>query len=288
MVSASTRTTAADPLASLTYRSSNSSSTTNSFAQQLASAIQGYIKQSLNGSNVGIKVSEVAGQNSGGSQFLVTVTPVGEMTTTAAGAKAAMPEASGIPTMLGMGPVAGTAPVKSNESSEPVPTMLGMGPASGTAPVVSTAPSTTPAVTTKSTVAQATTPVPVDVPTETETDAYWAAQPAAVQALRGMPDDDAKEKLALSLANQGYSIDTQIMVWNWDPQMTMQVRENQGYSWVPSFGQSNIPIGPGLSMPGNPNSYSPNSPPPGSIPVSTAFAVGTIQNPLVQVDPVTT
>jgi hypothetical protein len=128
----------------------------------------------------------------------------------------------------------------------------------------------------------------VSSPTETEADAYWAQQPAAVQVLRGMPDDDAKEKLALSLANQGYSIDTQIMVWNWDPQMTMQVRENQGYSWVPSFGQSNVPIGPGLSMPGVPNSYSPNSPPPGSIQVSTAFAVGTIQNPLVQVDPATT
>jgi hypothetical protein len=134
-----------------------------------------------------------------------------------------------------------------------------------------------------------TPPQPVaSTPTETEADAYWAGQPAAVQVLRGMPDDNAKEKLALSLANQGYTIDTQIMVWNWDPQMTMQVRENQGYAWVPSFGQSNIPIGPGLSMPGDPNTYSPNSPPAGSIPVSTAFAVGTIQNPLVQTDQVTT
>jgi hypothetical protein len=138
-------------------------------------------------------------------------------------------------------------------------------------------------------VAQSTVPQPVgSSPGETEADAYWAQQPAAVQVLRGMPDDNAKEKLALKLANQGYSIDTQIMVWNWDPQMTMQVRENQGYAWVPSFGQSNIPIGPGLSMPGMPNSYSPNSPPAGSIQVSTAFAVGTMQNPLVQVDPVGT
>jgi hypothetical protein len=100
-----------------------------------------------------------------------------------------------------------------------------------------------------------------------------------------MPDDAAKEKLALNLANQGYSIDTQIMVWGWDPQMTMQVRENQGYSWVPSYGQSNVPVGPGISDPYDPVSYNPASPPPGSIKVSTAFAVGAIQNPLVQVEP---
>ena len=103
-----------------------------------------------------------------------------------------------------------------------------------------------------------------------------------------MPDDEAQGEAGAESGQSGLSIDTQIMVWNWDPQMTMQVRENQGYAWVPSFGQSNIPIGPGLSMPGDPGSYSPNSPPPGSIPVSTAFAVGTIQNPLVQVDPTTT
>jgi hypothetical protein len=84
---------------------------------------------------------------------------------------------------------------------------------------------------------------------------------------------------------RSYSIDTQIMVWGWDPQMTMTVRANQGYSWVPSYGQSNIAVGPGLSMPGNPNSYSPGNPPAGAIEVSTAFAVGTIQNPLVQTDP---
>lgn len=324
MVSASTRTTAADPLASLTLSSSSSSSKTNSFAQQLASAIKGYINQSLNGSQVGINVSEVAGQNSGGSQFLVTLTPAAAAATAKAATSSdasAAPGAAEIPTMLGMGPVAGTAPVTSKASpakatSSEIPTMLGMGPVAGTAPVTSargrsalagtsaastalsaspassgvagTAPGSSTATSTKTPVAQSTIPQPLSSPTETEGDAYWAAQPAAVQVLRGMPDGDAKDKLALSLANQGYSIDTQIMVWNWDPQMTMQVRENQGYAWVPSYGQSNIPIGPGLSMPGVPNSYSPNSPPPGAIQVSTAFSVGTILNPLVQVDPTTT
>lgn len=309
MVSASNRTEAENPLASFTLSSSSSSSTTNTFAQQLAGAIKGCINQSLNGSQVGINVSEVAGQNSGGSQFLVTLTPAAAKATAAP-----LQTAEEIPTMLGMGPVAGTPPVVSKTSTAStspetapagIPTMLGMGPVAGTAPVESalagatavstalaaaaaastTAASLTSVPATKTPVTAITDPLPVSTATETEADAYWAEQPAAVQVLRGMPDDDAKEKLALSLANQGYSIDTQIMVWNWDPQMTMQVRENQGYSWVPSFGQSNIPIGPGLSMPGDPNSYSPNSPPAGSIQVSTAFAVGTIQNPLVQVDP---
>jgi hypothetical protein len=284
MVSANTRTEAANPLAILTHSPSSSNSKTNSFAQQLAGAIKSEIHPSLSGSEVGAKEVEAAGQKSGGSQFLVA-------------AKAAVTSPEEIPTMLGMGPVASIALGTSGASSTiaakatGIPTMLGMGPATGTAPVTPAAKNVGLAGTkalTKVPAAQSTVPQPVGSPDETEADAYWAQQPAAVQVLRGMPDDDAKEKLALNLANQGYSIDTQIMVWNWDPQMTMQVRENQGYSWVPSFGQSNVPIGPGLSMPGVPNSYSPNSPPPGSIQVSTAFAVGTIQNPLVQVDPATT
>jgi len=273
MVSASSRTAAADALASLSAKPASSSNKTNSFAQQLTGAIRGYTNPSLNGLPVGGNASGVPGQNSGSRQLLVT-------------GGAGEDEAGGIPTMLGMGPVAGTPPVTSGD----IPTMLGMGPVAGTAPVASgLAGAAATAAKVPVPVPKTTPPQPVaSAPAETEADAYWAAQPAAVQVLRGMPDDDAKEKLALNLANQGYAIDTQIMVWNWDPQMTMQVRENQGYAWVPSFGQSNIPIGPGLSMPGVPNTYNPDSPPPGSIPVTTAFAVGTIQNPLVQVDQTTT
>jgi hypothetical protein len=287
MVSASTRTAAADALASLTLKASSSSNKTNSFAQQLTGAIKSDINQSLNGSRVVTNAGESPGQVSGGGQLLVAAKAATEPTE---------PAAEEIPTMLGMGPVPGTPPVTVKASE--IPTMLGMGPAPGTPPVtsglagtaaISTALLAAPrgpgvvATAAKVPVPKAPAPQPVASSTESEADAYWAEQPAAVQVLRGMPDDDAKEALALNLANQGYPIDTQIMVWNWDPQMTMQVRENQGYAWVPSFGQSNIPIGPGLSMPGEPNTYSPDSPPPGSIPVTTAFAVGTIQNPLVQV-----
>jgi hypothetical protein len=251
MVSATTRAEAVDPLAKLASSSSSSSTLTNSFAQQLSATIEGLLNQSGIGSAIDIKVSEVAGRNSGGSQFLVTVTPTTPSATASPAATTgthtsspttpASPPVSDVPTMLGMGPVTGTAPVK-----------------------------------------QVTDPAPVAEAPVTEADAYWDAQPAAVQALRNMPDGPAKDQLALNLANQGYSIDTQIMVWGWDPQMTMTVRENQGYSWVPGYGQSNIPVGPGLSMPDNPSNYNPGNPPPGAIQVSTVFAVGTIQNPLVQ------
>jgi hypothetical protein len=249
MIHATTRAEAANPLASLASSSSTSSSSANSFAQQLATAVEGYFSQANSGSSVDIKVSQVAGRNSGGSQFLVTVTPAGEsasavVTTNARPATPAPAPSSNIPTMLGMGPVPGTAPVQHVSGFQPV---------APTAPV-------------------------------SEGDAYWAEQPPAVQALRDMPYGEAKDKAALSLANQGYSIDTQIMVWGWDPQMTMTVRANQGYSWVPSYGQANIPIGPGLSMPNEPTTYDPGRPPVGSIQVSTAFAVGTIQNPLIQTD----
>jgi hypothetical protein len=104
----------------------------------------------------------------------------------------------------------------------------------------------------------------------TEADAYWAEQPVAVQALRNMPDGPAKDQLATRLSNQGYAIDNQIMVMGWDPQTTMMLRQDYGYSWVPSYGGAN-PFATGVSNPA--------SAPAGSIAVSTAFAVGTIQTP---------
>ena len=239
MVSRSTRTAAMDALDGLKLSPSNSGPKKNSFSQQLGTVLAGHLNRAVTGSRAGSSVNGAPGQNSGGRQILAGVT--------------AKSTAEEIPTMLGMGPVAGTAPVAVVTTTIKVPAAL------------------------------TTDPQPVGSPMMTEGDAYWAAQPAAVQVLRGMPDNEAKDKLALSLAGQGYQIDTQIMVWNWDPQMTMQVRANQGYAWVPSFGQSNIPVGPGVSDPFEPVSYNPASPPPGSIKVSTAFAVGTIENPLVQI-----
>jgi hypothetical protein len=241
MVSASSKVDGAHALTNFSFQPSSASGSASSFAQQLATAVEGYLSQSNSGAQMDIKISEVSGRGSNGSQFLVTVTPGGSRGSNPAPVTP-LP-ASNIPTMLGMGPVAGTAPVT-----------------------------------------QARNPQPVAAAPMTEADAYWAQQPAAVQVLRNMPEGDAKDHLALNLANQGYAIDTQIMVWGWDPQMTMTVRENQGYSWVPSFGQSNITVGPGLSDPFEAGNYNPASPPSGSIQVSTAFAKGMIQNPLVTAD----
>jgi hypothetical protein len=235
MVSATHRLEAMIPLANPATSLTSPSRSVSSFAQELAARVER-----------DDKASEVTGQTSGGSQFLADAVKAAGLIPAPPNPTPRPPSstttpASNIPTMLGMGPVAGTAPVQQNMNPQPAPA----------------------------------------APEVTEADAYWNAQPPAVQALRDMPDGEAKDKLALNLANQGYSIDTQIMVWGWDPQMTMTVRANQGYSWVPSYGQANIPVGPGLSMPDDPSMYSPGNPPPGAIQVSTAFAVGTIQNPLI-------
>ena len=109
-------------------------------------------------------------------------------------------------------------------------------------------------------------------------DAYWAAQPPAVQAIRNMtlalnPDGspNARETLAENLALAGNQIDVPIEAWGWDPTLTMAMRIQYGYTWVPSGLQSPVLLPPGLSMPGLP-SYDPTKPPAGSIKVSVNVA----------------
>lgn len=101
--------------------------------------------------------------------------------------------------------------------------------------------------------------------------AYWLAQPPDVQALQGISDETARETQAKVLALAGRKIDVPIMVWLWDPYLTMLQRQNFGYTWVPSGLQPNIPVVPGAVLPGFP-SYDPNNPPAGSIIVSTNIA----------------
>jgi hypothetical protein len=63
----------------------------------------------------------------------------------------------------------------------------------------------------------------------------------------------------------------------------MTLRQNDGYTWVPSAMQPNIPIGPGIANVWNLPGYDPNNPPPGSIKVSTEFAQGTgLQDPWIK------
>lgn len=97
-------------------------------------------------------------------------------------------------------------------------------------------------------------------------DIYWSAQPPAIQSLRSTPESD-RNKLAESLAKDGYKIDVPIMVWGWDALKTMKLRLEYGYTWVPAALMPNIQIAPGLIMYGL-MPYDPNNPPPGSIKVS--------------------
>lgn len=98
-------------------------------------------------------------------------------------------------------------------------------------------------------------------------DSYWASQPAPVQALRTMQNQEQREATATQLANEGYSIDVPIMVWGWDPSITMAMRQGEGYTWVPSALQAQVQVAPGLSSVGTLAAYNPNNPPPGSITV---------------------
>jgi len=70
----------------------------------------------------------------------------------------------------------------------------------------------------------------------------------------------------------GTPIDTQIMLWGWPPTITMTVRQNDGYGWVPPWGAANINIAPGLPAPAGQTSNYPATMPAGWIKVSTTAA----------------
>ncbi|MFZ0336969.1 MAG: hypothetical protein WAL45_02990 [Terracidiphilus sp.] len=113
---------------------------------------------------------------------------------------------------------------------------------------------------------------PATAGTETSSDAtmsfdqsYWANQPAAVQQLQDIQDPAQRTQVATQLAQEGYSIDVPIMVWGWDPQLTTQLRQADGYTWVPSAEQQPVEVAPGLTFAGT--SYNPAQPPAGSITV---------------------
>jgi len=97
-------------------------------------------------------------------------------------------------------------------------------------------------------------------------DAYWSKQPAAVQQLRNIQDQGQRTQLGTQLATEGYSIDVPIMIWGWDPGITTQLRQSDGYTWVPSALQQPVAEAPGIDVPGL-TPYDPAHPPAGSIAV---------------------
>ncbi|MGA3200932.1 MAG: hypothetical protein ABSF12_00390 [Bryobacteraceae bacterium] len=218
MVSLDSRVESANAQATLAPMSSSSNGTADFFAQQLASALERQRNESREGT----------GQDSGVRQFLAAAS------------------------------TEGSPPTATNEATSSSSSV--------------TAPSTAPGTTAPGTMEQLFSGGPVSVigaansgaasstgsaapPTETEAEAYWAEQPIAVQALQNMPVGPARDALAQSLAGQGYLIDNQIMVQGWDPQTTMMLRQDYGYTSVPAYGQTGS----------------------ATLPVTTAFAVGTVQ-----------
>jgi hypothetical protein len=121
----------------------------------------------------------------------------------------------------------------------------------------------------------ASTPSAAADPTLAFDNAYWASQPAPVQALRTMQSPEERADYAQQLASEGYLIDVPIMVWGWDPSIVTSMRQAAGYTWVPSAGQNPVEVAPGLGAVGNLAAYDPNNPPPGSIivPPATSTAV---------------
>lgn len=232
-------------------------SSTNSFGAQLAAAIEGYLAQSGNGSQFEINVQEGQGQTAGGaSQFTVTVTNLSDTSGTTTGTAAT-------------NTVSTPTTAASTATTTAAPTTATASAAAAAVSVSSTPAAVVPAASPFG----GAMPSAAELANMTPDEAYWAEQPAAVQALQNMPADQVGPA-AMALAQQGYTIDVPIMVWGWDPLTTMVERQNYGYTWVPSGLQSPVDVPPGLSFPGL-ASYDPNNPPPGSIPVTTAFAAGT-------------
>ena len=240
---ATSNTGSTSPL-TLNLSNTNSTGSVDAFAQQLAAAIEGYLGTVQNGSHFEIDVQS-------GQDRSLTVS-VKDLGTTSSTTTATPPTAS---------TTSAAASIATTNST--------------TSSAVTSSPATSSATATS---ASGT----VDKSKMTPTDAYWAEQPPAVQALRDMPDDE-RFSAAQQLAKEGYSIDVPIMVWGWDPLVTMTLRQQEGYTWVPSGMQTNNFIGPGITNVWNLPSYDPNNPPPGSIQVSTDFAKGTnMQDPWIQ------
>jgi hypothetical protein len=108
--------------------------------------------------------------------------------------------------------------------------------------------------------------------------AYWASQPPELRELNvvtqkpsgeNVDDQLVRQDRAVQLAAKGFIIDTQIMIWGWDPYKVMKLRIQYGYTWVPSALQPPVQIAPGLTVPGSTLiPYDPLHPPLGTIKVS--------------------
>lgn len=150
------------------------------------------------------------------------------------------------------------------ETTNPVATLPPTHPTSSLPLPPMMTPTTTPAATTTSTTAPAVSEAPVENAQQAFDHAYWANQPAAVQALR-TADPSERSTMAAQLASEGYKIDVPIMVWGWDPSIVTSMRQAEGYTWVPSALQNPVEMLPGLPSMGGLAAYNSSNPPANSI-----------------------
>jgi len=101
--------------------------------------------------------------------------------------------------------------------------------------------------------------------------AYWAATSPSVRALKDMENQQERALKAFEQATRGFVVDVPIMVWGWSPYLVMKMRQDYGYTWVPSALQSPVSMAPGLCVPGA-VPYDPANPPAGSVKVSLDIA----------------
>jgi len=168
------------------------------------------------------------------------------------------------------------ARTRASGSSSPAESELAATPANTSTSVPAADSDPMPSLPVPPAATSATTAAAVPAATSSTTDldaqqafdnAYWAAQPAAVQALRTVQDPSERATLAAQLAGEGYQIDVPIMVWGWDPSITTSMRESLGYTWVPSALQNPVEVLPGLPSMGGLTAYNASDPPAGSIAV---------------------
>lgn len=99
---------------------------------------------------------------------------------------------------------------------------------------------------------------------------YYASKPPAVRELYKLISGEDRDKLALKLAQAGYTLDVPIDVWNQDPRVVMYMRKIYGNTWAPSAlmqpanGQPCVgPVPPGaIKVSVDARDYPPFDPPP--------------------------
>lgn len=66
--------------------------------------------------------------------------------------------------------------------------------------------------------------------------------------LKSMNDRNIQVSYALSLADEGFTVDAAIDVEGGDYDKVMAQRRRYGYTWIPAVGQSNVPAAPALGQ----------------------------------------